>query len=455
MSWSQTRSPNLSTAGNIGYCLAFVEAAYATPHGMYSYAYQGWEGTVAKHEDQNFPEGMDVPIWFSYMVGSTNEGHVAIKLANGTILSSPWEQGTTQAVLPSIAELERIYSDNGVHPLIYLGWSEDLCGVQVVEYTAPAPVAPPFTIDVQPFSGQYTVNGNKWNLDLQDFAAIAASPVASAPITPVTFTAQLTRSDLPQYTYYLEDGNVHQGYNSLDCQPYVAPVVAAPYIPPTAPNKGTASETYTLLTTLPYYDSVTAVQNSNASVGTLPAKTYYVWSKAGVNNTYYNLTTDNSKNMNYWVNTLYNKAPVVRPMPPSATVAAVVNAPSITTAEIRASYRSIPDGPMDVSAKTNILVTDIVGPGTPITVAPGKPFHIYGTFRKNDQWYASPKINASDPEAANYLYGIPIASSTSLEPFLEPTYGYPEVLRYGISALASKIKGQFIDGFLWPKKVKK
>jgi hypothetical protein len=213
----------------------------------------------------------------------------------------------------------------------------------------------------------------------------------------------------------------------------------------------TKPEQTTLVTALPYYGSADDCQKAQHSGGTLPAGKYFVLAKEGNNSIYYNLTSDYRKDLNHWVNILDNKVPVVQPIRPNIPVSTPVNAPSMTTAEIRASYRSIPDGPMDVSAKTNILVTDIVGPGNPITVIPGKSFHIYGTFRKNNQWYASPKINASDPEAANYLYGIPIASSTSLEPFLEATYGFPERISYGIQAWYDRTI-QTIDGFFRAKR---
>jgi hypothetical protein len=446
MSWSQLRSPNLATVGNLGWCLAFVETAFNTPH-LYPTALAAWENAGGRHEDENFPEGMYVPIYFTY----ENAGHIAIHKPDGTILSSPWEQGTHQATLPNIAELIRIYSDNGVHHMNYLGWSESLAGMQLVEYTAPAPVAPPFTVDIQPFSGQFIVRGNKWNLTLPNFNAIAGSPLASPPNVPVTFTAQLKRSDLPQYTYYLEDGNVHEGYNSLDCIPYTPPPPPV-YMAPAGALKVTKAETYTLLTALPYYASSDDCQKAVNSTGTLPAGTYYVWEKGGSNSIYYNLTSDNTKNLNHFVNILDNKVPVVKPLPPSQPVVAVVSQQP-NESEIRASYRDIlsSGGPVEMQTTQPLLVMDYAKRGRSIEVPRKTMLQIFGTFRINDQYYAMPKVKLTNDNANAFLYGIPIAGPTNFNPYLEDIFGVPESIRYGVRVIYEKI-GATLEGIWHPKK---
>lgn len=453
MSWTQLRTPNLGTVGNIGACLAFVEYAFKTPHGVYAYAYNAWEGAKHKHADREFPEGMYVPIYFTYMLNGKQEGHIAIRKPNGQIFSSPWHPGTHNATLDSIEELIRIYSDNGKHPMGFLGWSEDLCGVQLVESFTPAPPAPPpipYTVtNITP--KQVVLNKqptHQYGLNHQTFEEVAANVTATGNLGDIkTVVAELHHKD--GYTYYLENASNPVGWNVLDCNDYTPPAPKAPYVAPLGAAPVKKAETYQLLTALPYYGSVDDVQNNRNPIGMLPEGSYYVWSKAGSNNIYYNLTSDNTKNLNHYVNILNNVAP--KPVTRDSVTVEPITAPSMTTAEIRASYRPIPDGPMDVSAKTNILVTDIVGSGQPITITPGKPFHIYGTFRKNSQWYAMPKINATDPEAANYLYGIPINSSTSLEPFLEAAYGYPERISYGVAAIYDKIQ-KTIEGIWHPQR---
>jgi hypothetical protein len=132
-----------------------------------------------------------------------------------------------------------------------------------------ATVGPAYTISVSPMSGQFTVapGHNLWNLDQPTFAAIEASPVASAPSGPITIVAQLKRSDLPQYVYYLPDGNVHHGYNSLDCSPYVppAPTIASASAAP-APIPGDTTP-YSVIKAVPGYMTSNAAANH---LGTAP-----------------------------------------------------------------------------------------------------------------------------------------------------------------------------------------
>jgi hypothetical protein len=123
---------------------------------------------------------------------------------------------------------------------------------------------------------------------------------------------------------------------------------------------------------------------------------------------------------------------------------------------IRASYRPIfEDGHgLEVVAKQNLLITDIVGPGKPINVAKGATFMVYGTFTDGQRWYAMPKIKGSDPQAANYMYGCPVASSTNLEPYLEDLYGVPERIVYGLQAFYDKTKDT-LEGIFRPRKINK
>jgi hypothetical protein len=204
----------------------------------------------------------------------------------------------------------------------------------------------------------------------------------------------------------------------------------------------TKPEQTTLVTALPYYGSADDCQKAQHSGGTLPAGKYFVLAKEGTNSIYYNLTSDYRKDLNHWVNVLDNKVPVVQPLPPSKPVAAVIPEASkpFTSSMIRASYRPILSGGsgLEVSAKQNILVTDIVGPGKPIEVAKGSNFMVYGTFTDGQRWYAKPMVKGSDAQASTYMYGVPIASSTNLEPYLEDLYGYPERIAYGLQAFYDK-----------------
>lgn len=130
--YAQLVTPNPATVGLVGYCLSFAEDCVGAAHGQYANATQAWNAAQFKHQDQNFPDAI-VPIWFSYTNGNGNEGHVAYRYPDGRILSSPYKTGSPNATLPNMSELQRIYSNNGAHPLTYLGWSEDLVNVRVVQ----------------------------------------------------------------------------------------------------------------------------------------------------------------------------------------------------------------------------------------------------------------------------------------------------------------------------------
>lgn len=137
----QLIKPNVHTGtGEIGECLAKQEDVYGAKHGVYPTAIAAWNAIPSqyKHPNEEPPAGVAVLLWWKYL----NAGHTASGLADGTILSAPYstspnaayqQGGTTQAVLPNRAVLERIYSNNGTHPLTYLGWSEYLVNVRVVQ----------------------------------------------------------------------------------------------------------------------------------------------------------------------------------------------------------------------------------------------------------------------------------------------------------------------------------
>lgn len=286
-----------------GWCLAYVRTAFGAGFSGSNAAQAAESYLVNRHNDQNLPSGVYVPIFFS---GYGGLGHAAI-YKDGTIWSTPITHKPTPDTWSSIAQVEKEYG------VTFLCWAEGMAGKQFVESVADAPS---FTTTITPFEGEYVVTGSKWNLDLPDFNTIASNPVDAPPVGPITFTAQLKRSDLPQYTYYLQDGNVHQGYNSLDCQIYtvpISPLVTAPVAPPAAPLQVNKTEKYTVVTPLPYYDSLDNIQKDASQVGTLPVDTYIVWEKQGI---YWNLTSDNMHNQNKWVDTVLNKIVVTTNLDP-------------------------------------------------------------------------------------------------------------------------------------------
>lgn len=173
------------------------------------------------------------------------------------------------------------------------------------------------TITVTPFATpqQFTISGQLWNLDQANFEAIASSPVSGAPTGPVTITAYLTRSDLPQYVYYLPDANTHHGYNKLDCTPYTPP--PAPYVAPAGGLTVPKAQTYDLLTTVKYYTSADNARKDFDARGVIDKGTYILVKSDG---TARQLAKKNTDITSYWINNFDNKADMPSPAPLPVTL---------------------------------------------------------------------------------------------------------------------------------------
>lgn len=150
MSCAQLVTPNLDpvlhSEGHVltnwvGWCLLYTQTAFHSGWAG-SNAWEAWNDHVKiKHQDRNIPSGMYVPIWFS---GYHGMGHSCI-YKDGHIWSTPLHAGFTAAQWNSIEEVEQHYG------VSYVGWSEDIGGTQVVEYTpdpVPAPTPPPEPVPV-------------------------------------------------------------------------------------------------------------------------------------------------------------------------------------------------------------------------------------------------------------------------------------------------------------------
>jgi hypothetical protein len=129
----QLVNPRLDTKDEVGYCLRFVQAVYGAK-ARYKSAWDAWEATKLKHGGE-MPD-VSVPVWFSHY-GTYGEhghqsygnwGHVVAYVPGRGFLSSPGS-GYGQKWLSSIKEIERFYNAK------YVGWSEDINGLRVAEYT--------------------------------------------------------------------------------------------------------------------------------------------------------------------------------------------------------------------------------------------------------------------------------------------------------------------------------
>jgi hypothetical protein len=111
-------------------CLRFVQSVYGAPV-KYASAWDAWNATTLKHLDRNLPP-VSVPLWFShygtYGGVYANWGHVVAYFPEREqFLSSP-PNGYGHTWLNNIEEIERMFNSK------YVGWSEDLNGLDIVKY---------------------------------------------------------------------------------------------------------------------------------------------------------------------------------------------------------------------------------------------------------------------------------------------------------------------------------
>jgi hypothetical protein len=112
--------------------LEYVRSAFDLPIVEPS-ATKGWENADYKHEDYDFPDAW-VPLWFS--IDGIPEGHVVLRAPDGRIYSTS-TNANSPYVHPNLDHLIWFYGPR-VEPeyqltLRYLGWTEDISNVRVVE----------------------------------------------------------------------------------------------------------------------------------------------------------------------------------------------------------------------------------------------------------------------------------------------------------------------------------
>lgn len=118
--WKQTRAFNQANGGTQkGYCLRNVRLGYGIA-AKYATATLAWQHTQ-QHRDRNVPAGIAVPLYYYYWVNGSNQGHINVRLPNGTV----WSDGE---IFASITDYE-----NKKAPA-FLGWGESVNDVRVVEW---------------------------------------------------------------------------------------------------------------------------------------------------------------------------------------------------------------------------------------------------------------------------------------------------------------------------------
>jgi hypothetical protein len=133
--WKQLRDCNWRIQYVGGWCLKFVQDAFGTDH-VYPDAMSAWNANVGggNHVSQP-PVGKTVPVYFS--LGNVPQGHIAICMDDGKVASSTQAGTHPQAYIhPNLNDLIAVYGKyNG--GCAYLGWSEYVGTVHVIEWDNP------------------------------------------------------------------------------------------------------------------------------------------------------------------------------------------------------------------------------------------------------------------------------------------------------------------------------
>jgi len=166
--------PNLAAEEQAGSCLGMQMKVWNAP-GLYNSAWEAWEATQFKHTDR-FP---DVPclVWFSHY-GSYGEpgqevyknwGHVVSWVPGRGFLSSPGE-GFGQTWLLTLPEVEKYFNSQ------YVGWSEDINTVRVLQWVSNSEVDGVETLRVVKYKGADFLIGSQ-------FLSISPNAVVTSLIT--------------------------------------------------------------------------------------------------------------------------------------------------------------------------------------------------------------------------------------------------------------------------------
>ena len=119
--------PNPNITCKPGWCLEYVQNAFKAPV-IEPTAISAWEHAQFKHYDLP-PMGIAVPIWFS--LAYEPAGHVALWMPDGSVYSTSSPTSTKPTHHSSLQALIDYYAS--ANPLTYLGWSEDIETLRVVE----------------------------------------------------------------------------------------------------------------------------------------------------------------------------------------------------------------------------------------------------------------------------------------------------------------------------------
>jgi len=126
---AQLVTPNPNIWCRPGWCLQYVREAFGIHPGVQPTATAGWNASPTKHRDRNFPAGVWHPVWFS--LRNVPAGHVALRAPWGAVYSTS-DDSNTPHCHPDLDDLIAYYNRYG-QPITYLGWTEDIENVTVID----------------------------------------------------------------------------------------------------------------------------------------------------------------------------------------------------------------------------------------------------------------------------------------------------------------------------------
>lgn len=129
LSYTQLIAPTPNIPCTPGWCLQYVRQAFGGMPVTQGAAVDDWLASATKHQDKNFPDGVCVPVFFT--IEAIPAGHIAIRMSDGTVYSSS-DNSPTPHHHPSLDDLMNYYAYYNL-PLTYLGWTEDVEGVPVIQ----------------------------------------------------------------------------------------------------------------------------------------------------------------------------------------------------------------------------------------------------------------------------------------------------------------------------------
>jgi hypothetical protein len=426
-----------------GWCLAYVQTAFGTGWAG-SNATEAWTDHIpesAKHLDRAIPSGMYVPIYFS---GYHGLGHFGI-YKDGYVWCTPIGHKPTADVWDSISTVEQKYGVN------YVGWTEILGGMQVVEYVPDAVAEIVLTspkyqvVETYPDGKQIQLNKdtNLWGMNY-DFDTMVKNPVETDHKQGEIWTITNKVHHQNGYDYYRRADQV-DGFNVLDCDDYTPPP-PAPYIPPAAPEVAPAAQKYTVKATVMYFGNAQDAQFKKNALGTIqPSKEYYLFEIA---NSVVYLGKDNM-HAQYWINTKDNVAPVVVKEPPKSPAKILLPSQVKPGAQDdnkwKGSYVSFHhDRHSDLyEVRQHVTMLDYSGKRNPVALHPGDKLNVPGHFVKDGVMFY--RTRSGRDEYFSWYYGVSLYDDNGNIQIVKVVETDPDKIERRISDYVHYWKDDFKD----------